>query len=241
MAIDNVTVSESSASIEDLSVIYEKLVTFVDDKSDYKLRYFDALIQEQDEEYLEGRNPSIKSAYIQIKMEISSEIEPVAIFLKLHQDDQNVSSLILSIQHEMIPENLVVAWLKSLKTIEFDPLESSNWLSPTKLQPDSLNFAQDSEFFEQVFNAIKEALQVRSQLLSLVQSNEQVLEFDKNNPNEIICAAKNLKAQITMSSIIWIDENGMNNELISNLNAVGLKYRSVLDCLQAQLHLLLKQ
>lgn len=251
MVIDNVTVSESSASMEDLSVIYEKLVIFVADKSGYKLRYFDALIrQEQDEEDLEmngaeeGRNSSIKSAYIQIKMEVSSEIEPVNIFLKLLQrDDQANSCLLLSIHHEMIPENFVVSLLKSYlsTTNEFDSLESSNWLAPAKIQPDSLNFAQDSEAFEQVFNVIKEALQVRSQLLSLVQTNEQVLEFDKNNPNEIICAAKNLKAQISMNSIVWVDENGTNQELISNLDAVGSKYRSVLDCLQAQLYLLLKQ
>ena len=246
MAVDDVTVSEASTSIEDLSSIYEKLVTFVADKADYKLRYFDPSVPEKDEEDLEmngveeGRNSSIKSAYIQIKMEISNEIEPVDIFLKLKQEDKNVSCLLLSIHHEMIPENSVASWLKSLGTIEFDSLESSNWSAPSNIQPDSLNFVQDSEAYEQVFNAIKEALQVRSQLLALVQANEQVLEFDKNNLNEVICS-KSLKAQISMNSIVWIGTNGMNDELISNLNAIGTKYRSVLDCLQAQLELLLRK
>ena len=116
---------------------------------------------------------------------------------------------------------------------------------PTRIQPDSLNFIQDSEAFEQVFTAIREALQVRSQLLSLVQLNEQILEFDRNNPNELVLlSSKNLKAQISMNSIIWVstqEGSGVNDELIPNLNAIGSKYRSVLDCLQAQLEILSKQ
>ena len=99
--------------------------------------------------------------------------------------------------------------------------------------------------FEQVFTAIREALQVRSQLLSLVQLNEQILEFDRNNPNELVLlSSKNLKAQISMNSIIWVstqEGSGVNDELIPNLNAIGSKYRSVLDCLQAQLEILSKQ
>ena len=247
MSIDDAKVSESSASVEDLSAIYEKLVTFVADKPDYKLRYFEESNQEKDEEDLEitGRNSSIKSAYIQIIMEISGEIEPVDILLKLQQDDTTVPSLLLSIHHEMIPENYVAVWLKGLGTIEFYSSESSTWLVPTRIQPDSLNFIQDSEAFEQVFTAIREALQVRSQLLSLVQLNEQILEFDRNNPNELVLlSSKNLKAQISMNSIIWVstqEGSGVNAELIPNLNAIGSKYRSVLDCLQAQLEILSKQ
>ena len=249
MAIDDASTTESSTSIEDLSAVYEKLVTFVADKPDYKLRYFESLAQENDEEDAEmsGRNSSIKSAYIQIILELH-ELEPVDILLRLQQaQDQSLPSLLLSIRHEMIPENSVASWLKSLGTIEFDSSssDSSAWLAPSKLQPDSLNFVQDSEAFEQVFTAIKEALQIRSQLLGLLQSNEHLLELDKNAPNELVLLpAKNLKAQMSMNSIVWTESQegaGMNDELISTLNSIGSKYRSVLDCLQAQLEILSKQ
>lgn len=242
MAIDEVTTSENNSknteNDEGIDAIYEKLVSFIDDKPNYKLRCFDAIVartSEEEEEVLEeeGRDSSIKTAYIQIKMEIDG-IENAEIFLKLSEKSSN---LVLKFQHEFFTENSISTWLKGLETVEFTEIEA-NWLAPVKLQPDSLNFSKDADEF---FSAISEAFKLRNQIQNLVQDNFELLEFDKIDPNEIfLLPEKKLKAKITGNSIVWslvgADENA--HDLIVNLNSIGTKYRSVLDCLQAQIELL---
>ena len=255
MAVDEMISSSKIDKKEEIEIIYEKLISFVSDKPNFKLRYFDNLgdknsntssleDEEQEETVEEGRNPTIKTAYIQIKMEIDEFSDPIEIYLKISEN----FLLFLTIQHEFLPENLVIStWLKGLETkIEFLEVNenNSNWLAPKRLQPDYLNFSQDSEIFNEIFSTLKEALQFRNSLQILVQDHSKFLEFDKNDPNQIILLPDgNLKAKITINSITWctdgIDEDDLN--LIVTLNSIGSKYRSVLDCLQAQLELLIKK
>lgn len=230
-----------------LNLVYEQLVDFVADKSEYKLRYFEALerkVEADDDEEREefeadnDRNQSIKAAYIQIKLELEGGTEPIDIFLKLHD-----SILLLSIQHELIPENTSANWLKSFAELDIivtDEL-NSNWMALSKLQPDSLAFVQDFEAYYDTFSLIKDALHVWSQLQSLVQDQAGRLEFDRNALNELIYTENNcLRAKVTMNSIVWTSLDISQDDLISSLNMIGSKYRSVLDCLQAQLELLQK-
>jgi hypothetical protein len=239
MVIDEaVSSSENDKNkFELLQVIYEKLVSFVSDKPNFKLRYFDDMLEgsdDQREEELDenvGRNSSIKSAYIQIKMEIE-EIEPLEIFLKL---SENSSNLLLTIQHEILPENGISSWLSGLETIENNSI--SFWIIPRKLQ-----FDQNSEIFYEIFSILKQSLLIRNQLQNLIQDNFDLLEFDVNNPNEIFLLPleRNLKAKVSMNSIIWnwINETSVDIDFITSLNLIGSKYRSIIDCLQAQLEIL---
>lgn len=251
---------------EEIRIIYEKLVSFVSDKPNFKLRYFesesDKNTRDEDEDCeleLLGRNSSIKSAYIQIKMEIE-EIEPLEIFLKFSD-----SNLLLKIKHEILPENGILNWLKETETFEAteapaktpppEATENSCWLIPKKFQFD---FSQDSEseIFNEIFSNLKEALKIRNRLQNLIQDNFGILEFDKNNPNEIVLLkpmGTSLKAKISMNLINWISEgneeidfdygscSSSDSDLIAKLNLIGSKYRSIIDCLQAQLELLNKQ
>ncbi len=242
MAIDEVTTTENNSKTteneEGIEVIYEKLVSFIEEKPNFKLRCFDALVTkatEEDKEVLEeeGRDSSIKTAYIQIKMDMEA-IEAIEIFLKLSEYSSN---LLLKFQHEFFTENSISTWLKGLETVEFSEIET-NWLAPVKLQPDSLNFSKDADEF---FSAISEAFKLRNQLQNLVQDNFELLEFDKTDPNEIfLLPEKKLKAKITGNSIVWslVEADGNVEDLISSLNSIGTKFRSVLDCLQAQIELL---
>jgi hypothetical protein len=233
---------------EGLNLVYEKLVNFVVDKPEFKLRYFEALESESksnDEDYEEerefdheeGRNSSIKCSYVQIKLELE-DMEPVDIFMK-----QRNSNLLLTIQHDLISENVSSNWLKSFAELECQLLVTSeelnsNWLAPSKLQPDHLNFVQDLEAYNETFSTLKDALQLWGQLQNLVQDQEEKLQFDRNAPNELICNNSSLRAQITKSSITWTSVNENDSDLICSLNTIGSKYRSILDCLKAQLELL---
>lgn len=250
MAVDesNTASNNIESTNLDLNSVYEKLVSFVADKPEYKLRYFEALEssesskgEEEEEREIdveEGRNANIKCAYIHIKLELES-IGPVDIFLK-----QANSNLLLSIQHDLISENTSSSWLKSFAELECQPVPSedtnSTWLAPSSLQPDSLNFVQDTEAYSQIFTAIKDALQLWSQLQILVQDQEGKLEFDRNSSCDLVFN-DSLRAQITRNLITWTSANENDIDLIANLNMIGSKYRSVFDCLQAQLELLQKQ
>lgn len=244
MAIDEEVLSsenDKNNNFELLLIIYEKLVSFVSDKPNFKLRYYDFQPEEGEEVEEEGcRNSSIKSSYIHIKMEIEEIIEPLEIFLKL---SENSSNILLKIQNEILPENGISNWINDcIETIEnnnnnSDSDSNSNWIIPKKLQ-----FDQNLEIFNEIFSTLKESIQIRNQLQNLIQDNFNILEFDKNNPNEILFLPleRNLKAKVTMNSIIWISETTDTNEksLISDLNSIGSKYRSIIDCLKAQLDIL---
>ena len=96
-----------------LQLIYEKLVAFVSDKPNFKLRYFDAVEAEQerqeeeDREVVSGRK--ITCAYIQIKMEIKDVSEPLEIILKISEN----SNVVLTVEHEILPENGLSRWMIS--------------------------------------------------------------------------------------------------------------------------------
>lgn len=243
--------SESEGGNENLlQAIYEKLVTFVADKVDYKLRYFDALEAVEDEEDLSAepeisteRDSSIKSAYIQVNLQVNPEGDtgPLDIFLTV----QDSKILLLTVKHELISESGLVSWLKSLGTIEFsDYQQQQDWLIPVKIQPDSLSLVPESESFDQVFTALKDALQLRHQILEHLNNLPfEDAKFDKNNPSQLIISsgASVFKAEITMNAITWNCESEKDSELVSLLNSIGSKYRSVYDCLQAQLELLSNQ
>lgn len=253
--------NDKNNNLELLLIIYEKLVSFVSDKPNFKLRYYDLQPEEEEEENEEFRNSSIKSSYIHIKMEIEEIIEPLEIFLKL---SENSSNILLKIQNEILPENGISNWINNcMETIEavennnnndnnnnsndnnnndnYDDNNSNDnnscWIIPKKLQ-----FDQNSEIFNEIFSTLKEAIQIRNQLQNLIQDNFNILEFDKNNPNEIVLLPleRNFKAKVTMNTIIWTSETN-ETSLISDLNSIGSKYRSIIDCLKAQLEIILKQ
>lgn len=263
MVIDSSSIDENGEAVKDiksnanncesidenLNFIYEKLVNFVVDKSEYKLRYFEALNDdkvrakgdfdaEEDEDFKDfdvedgERDQNIKESYIQINLEIDkSALEPVNIYLIIKN-----STLFLSIKHDLIPENISTNWLKTFVQIQHadDQNNVSTWMIPSKLQ---LFDSFDDELYTETFVSIKEALMVWSHLQSLVQDQEGKLEFDRNCPNELIYT-ESLRAKVFIDSITWSSFDSSHVELVSSLNSIGAKYRSVVDCLQAQLELL---
>lgn len=282
---------KNNNSEENLSIIYEKLVNYLADKTeleidiDFKLRYFPAIIlskkcEEEESEFNdfsteEGRNPNILcSSYIQVSLTIfksePTETTTAEIYLKLvkSENGNGTDLLMLTLEHESLFGGVsVYNWLRSLESIEIVEntenenviessssssssfsFSSSSWVSPLKIQPDLPNFLPDPESFVQVFTYLKSALEIRHKILNLIQNQTEIkLEFDRIHPNELIFLLPNLNdsdnkltAKISMNSIVWGGEEGSKSHelIISELNSVGSKYRSVLDCLQAQIELL---
>ena len=265
---------------DNLSIIYEKLVNFVADKSeseiDFKLRYFPAKSDDEEEEEEvskfndfsteEDRNPNIPCAYIQVTLKIfksETETTNAEIYFKLVQNENGTNILMLTLEHESLSFGASISnWIRSLETIEIvennenGGPDSSSWVSPLKIQSDSLNFLPDPESFVQVFTSIKFALEIRHKILSLIEnlieSQNEInleLEFDRIHPNELIFSIPSLNdlkltAKISMNSIVWgcFCGGGIGDDshelIISELNLLGSKYRSILDCLQAQIELL---
>lgn len=262
---------------ECLSFIYEKLVSFVAEKSeteiDFKLRYFPAVLESKNSVEDEGdfndfigeedRIFNNQCPYIQVTLkifgpEIESEIDTTTaeIYLKLIATKNGPDFLAFALKHESLPEGSGISvsnWLRSLEIFEiFESNENifdssgSFWccLSPLKFQPDPLNVVPDPESFEQVFNAVKSALELRQKILYLIKNQSKLnLEFDRIQPNELkfshLHPINDLKltAKISMNSIVWTCCEG-SHELVSGLNSIGSKYRSVLDCLQEQIEFL---
>jgi hypothetical protein len=245
MIKDSTTSTKDSKEI--LLSIYEKLVSFVSDKSDYKLRYFEELVAQEDDtenndvdddskasDYIvdEGRNSSIKSAYIHIELKRENDgDDPLNLYLKV---DNEV--LLLSCSHELIPETCSATWIKGLNTIDVSVAENSCWCAPESLQNDPI---QDN--YEQVFVALNDAIVTRKQLQEMIDETP-FLEFDKNNLNTLyLLPSKDLKAEVSMTAVTWSSDSLEYIELLSELNTIGSKYRSVLDCLKEQVSLLLSK
>lgn len=261
---------KNNNSEDNLSIIYEKLVNFVADKSeteiDFKLRYFPANSEEEEESEFndfsteDDRNPNIPCSYIQVTLKLfknETETSNAEIYFKLIKNGNGTDLLMLTLEHESLSFGFSVSnWIRSLETIEIvensenDGLDSFSWISPLKIQSDSLNFLPDPESFVQVFTSIKFALEIRHKILILIEnvieSQTEIrleLEFDRIHPNELIFSIPNLNnikltAKISMNSIVWGCCDESHESIISELNLVGSKYRSILDCLQAQIELL---
>lgn len=244
---------------EVLQQIHEKLVGLVAaaKPEDYKLRFFEAIDESKGEDDVEGEDggmslrllDNFKSAYIQIKM----EAESVDIFLTLQK-----GHLYLSIRDEAssnysyLPD--AMNWIKGLQLIETiqnineeDPFSSqSAWIAPTILQPPE---DDSTKAFDELFDAIRAAIRLRNRLANLFAEDRfaGLVDFDKNNVAELVAPSIDLHARIALDSIIWRkgsverEEGGgdySDDNFIDNLNEIGAKYRSVLDCLEAQIDLI---
>ena len=228
----------------DLMEIYDKLVNFVEGKSEYKVKYFkveneqqeheDKIIDTIDQNY--DRDAPIKSDYIQVKIQYentNNEVEEEEIDIIFIKSENG--NLELKIQNELISN-----WIEEIEILDQNLPEFKCAISSSSesLIYSSLILLQNSEAFTRIFGTIKDAIQLRNQMQNILQDSG--VEFDKNELTfkSDLCV---LKAKISIKSIIWSCENDFDLEraslLVEELNSISAT-ASILDCLKSQLELL---
>lgn len=147
------------------------------------------------------------------------------------------SHILLSITHESLPQGATESFLKDF------PLEKADCENGVAFE-----CLQDSDDLQvaPLLLAITDAITVRCSILSLLDAlilpDHLSVTFSPQEANTLIITSTGkpfLSGQIDAksSSITWSSLEG-NVPYLEDINALALKYRSTVDCLQAQLLLL---
>lgn len=220
-----------------LNALYERLASFVTERTSYKLRLFDsdsADAEGANQEEAAQTSTDMELPYIQLH--ILSLDDPAILFITGKQQ--------LKLQHPTIPASL----LRDL------PLECTATANEDWLTDDT-----DQEGIETFFGALEAGLTERLRLLAMIDSlmiPEGIdVSFSPTESNTLLLLLNHLshlarkftaKIDWHASSVTWHscgnDEAGDRGDapvpVLEEVNAIASKYRSVTDCLQSQLQLL---
>ncbi len=218
--------TQSSPQTEkfDLNAVYDQLASFVADRPNYQLRFVEE--EAREEGIVEGSIElnSLQAPFIHLRLlELEADL-----FISSQQQFLVKHATLSSVQ-------LSESFIRGLPG-EFDWLEDGNSSS-----------GSIEAFLQALETGIKQRIQLHAMIDDLMipagtnitfsPSEANILTFDSTSSS--LSAQLIAKVDWRAASVIWMAPDG-NAELpfLEDVNAIALKYRSVVDCLHSQLELL---
>ena len=225
--------STAEASKFNLNSLYDRLAVFVTDHANYRLR----LASEEDspeaavEDGIDGMNGATTTAFSPPFIHLHILDLDAGVFVNNQQQ--------VTLNHASLPSQpLIESFLRELPLERAEPDGQLEWLVDGS-----------SESIDGFLKVLEQGIREREQLVEMVEAvmvpDNLSIAFSQQEANCIVADSSltTFTARINWNTaaVIWTGGREEDLPFLEEINAIALKYRSVTDCLQSQLQMLIER